>query len=426
MLNGYAEGQTSSNWTTAGDGTFDDPNILDATYTAGTSDISNGSVQLTLTAYATVPCTTNDSDSLLLTFVTAPTADAGSDGTTCGNNPYTLSGSATNYISILWSSSGDGIFSDPTLLDAEYLPGTGDIDNGNVTLTLTAGATPPCADAVDDMLLSIQGSPMANAGDDDGICQGETYNLSGNASNYATISWSTDGDGSFDDPNILDPVYTPGPSDIDNRGATLSLEATPIAPCTVGMIDAMNLGVDPMVGDPDTPAGPILVDSYITPVSEYAIAATPEANGYRWNMSPSDAGEISESDTTNCEVTWDPGFQGFAYIKVGAYNSCALIYSDSLEVEVTSTVGINIPDAKTHGLMIIPNPNTGTFKIRYAGSKPELELKVYDSQGNMVSQGVIGKLDPEELFEMSHLPKGIYIVKVQAQDVLVTEKIIIQ
>ena len=52
---------------------------------------------------------------------------------------YTLSeATATDYAGLLWTTSGDGTFDDDALLNATYTPGTGDIGNGLVTLTLTA------------------------------------------------------------------------------------------------------------------------------------------------------------------------------------------------------------------------------------------------------------------------------------------------
>lgn len=426
MLNGYASGQTSNTWTTAGDGTFDDPNLLNASYTAGVNDMINGSVVLTLTAFATLPCVTNESDDLLLNFPLQPTADAGSDDMTCGIEAYTLAGSATNYSSIVWTSSGDGNFDDPSLLDATYTPGSGDITNGSASLTITALANQPCTDSIDEMLLSILTSPTANAGDDDGICQGETYTLAGTASDYNEISWNTNGDGSFDDPTIFDPTYTPGPTDIVNREATLTLTATPIAPCTLGMIDAMQLGVDPMVGNPTTPVGPTTVDSYLNPTSEYEIDTTPEANGYKWSLSPSTAGDVDGTDITGL-VTWNASFHGFAYVRVAAYNSCTEITSDSLEIEVTTSVGFADHHLKELEVKIMPNPSKGIFKVEIKGIQQKLGLIIYDSYGSIVKETSIRTIGHhEQSFDLSHLPKGMYILKLYGTNVIQKEKIVIR
>lgn len=62
-------------WTTAGDGTFDDPTSLTALYTAGPNDIAAGSVTLTLTADGAGPCHI-PSDDVVITFAPPPIAKA--------------------------------------------------------------------------------------------------------------------------------------------------------------------------------------------------------------------------------------------------------------------------------------------------------------------------------------------------------------
>ncbi len=63
----------------------------------------------------------------------------------------------------------------------------------------------------------------ANAGANAQICESETYQLNGSQVGAVSYEWETNGDGSFDDPNILNPVYTPGSIDIANMEAVLTL-----------------------------------------------------------------------------------------------------------------------------------------------------------------------------------------------------------
>lgn len=62
-------------WTTAGDGTFDNPASLTALYTPGPNDIATGSATLTLTADGAGPCHI-PSDEVVITFPPPPTAKA--------------------------------------------------------------------------------------------------------------------------------------------------------------------------------------------------------------------------------------------------------------------------------------------------------------------------------------------------------------
>jgi hypothetical protein len=425
-LNGYTANQDSHIWSTPGDGSFDDPGLLNATYTPGTNDLSDGSVLLTLTAFAILPCDSDADDDLLLSLPSQPTCNAGNDDQMCNNNPYTLNGTATNYSSVLWTSNGDGTFDDPALLSASYTPGIGDIANGSVSLTLSAIATEPCNDVSDDMILNIQPPPIANAGDDAGICEGENIPLYGTASDYTSIIWSSDGDGNFDDPNSLNPIYTPGSGDIGNGGASLTLVATPIAPCTIGMTDALALGIDPAVGSPTTPQGPEIIDSYLTPTSDYQTQTTAAADEYKWTLSPSSAGNISGTGLIGL-ITWEPAYQGFAYVRVTAFNSCNSISSDSLEVNVTTSVGLSDFKQKDLLVKLIPNPSTGNFTVKINGIQHELELTVYDNFGSIIMQISTGQSESfEQNFNLSHLPKGMYIMKLFGPYVIHTEKIIIK
>lgn len=68
-----------------------------------------------------------------------PVVAAGSDATILPwNNFTTYEATAENYLSLKWSTSGDGIFDNDTILYSTYTPGTIDISQQVVFLTLTA------------------------------------------------------------------------------------------------------------------------------------------------------------------------------------------------------------------------------------------------------------------------------------------------
>jgi hypothetical protein len=312
-LSGSATNQQSVLWSTSGDGTFDDPTLLNATYTPGSGDIGQGSVTLSLTAFAIAPCGDDATDSMFLEIQELPEADAGDDGQVCESDSYTLGGSATNYASVLWTSAGDGTFDDPTLLNATYTPGSDDISNGSVILTLTADAIAPCgSDASDSMTLSIQQLPTTNAGPDDDICEGDTYTMNGAALNQASVLWTTAGDGSFDDPSLLNAVYNPGTGDISNGSVLLTLTAFAIAPCAGDATDDMLLLLQPAPEMPETPEGPTEVDLHFTTSSDYETQSA-NAEAFEWFLTPGTAGSISGNGNT-ATVSWNASFHGYAYV----------------------------------------------------------------------------------------------------------------
>jgi hypothetical protein len=81
---------------------------------------------------------------MTLTIIREAVADAGDDITVNSTEPVMLNGQADFYTSVIWTTSGDGTFDDASLLDASYTMGVEDIDNGQVTLTLTATGNEMC------------------------------------------------------------------------------------------------------------------------------------------------------------------------------------------------------------------------------------------------------------------------------------------
>lgn len=129
-------------WTTGGDGYFSTNHVLNSMYFWGDEDEENGQVTLTLHA-GTYILGEEVSDSMVL-YINHSTAYAGTDDTICKGESYTLQGEADFSEETLWTTSGDGIFNDPTSLNAIYIPGFWDDTTGSVTLTLYANPIDPC------------------------------------------------------------------------------------------------------------------------------------------------------------------------------------------------------------------------------------------------------------------------------------------
>jgi hypothetical protein len=152
-------------------------------------------------------------DFIVLPAPPMTTAYAGQDGTICEGDTYQCQGAATLYNVVNWTTSGTGSFDNSQTLNPVYTPSNDDISNGSVTLTITAYN--PNGDVTDDMTLTINGAAMAFAGDDAMVCGDSPYEITdAEAENYVSVAWATAGDGTFDDMNIINPVYTPGPNDM--------------------------------------------------------------------------------------------------------------------------------------------------------------------------------------------------------------------
>ncbi|MCF8366760.1 MAG: T9SS type A sorting domain-containing protein [Bacteroidales bacterium] len=240
------EGATAENyqnllWTTSGDGTFDNENFLNPIYTLGSQDLINGTVDLTLFAQPNEGCN-YDTDIMTIEIFGAPVASAGSDQTICGSDGIFVFGSAENYTSLHWATSGDGAFVDFSTLQAYYIPGTEDMMTGSVSLCLEATGSEYCDVDIDCMNVTFIPNPTVSAGDDAIICAGTFAQLNGSASDYSSIEWATSGDGTFTDNTSLTPVYTPGVDDNENGTVALSLTAFASGDCGL-LTSSLNLTI---------------------------------------------------------------------------------------------------------------------------------------------------------------------------------------
>jgi len=246
-LKGSALYVSSFLWSTNGDGEFGNTQHLNTTYTPGAEDISNGSMQITLTGQAQNPCTLAEFSTMTLSIQYPPEANAGEDATICENESHQLSGSVQNAQSILWQTSGDGTFTDNQALNPEYSPGAMDIQNGSVTLSLNALAVSPCVtDDISTITLVIQALPVSNAGVDAVICENQSYQLSGSVDNATSFQWTSSGDGTFDNAGSLSAIYSPGIMDIQNAIATLTLTVQALSPCELETSSEMLLQITPL------------------------------------------------------------------------------------------------------------------------------------------------------------------------------------
>ena len=225
-----ASNDSAVDWHSNGQGTLTGTTTLSPTYTAAQGE--TGPVTLTLIIYGKTPCGI-DTSKMILDIEPKATVNAGNDLITCGQTPVVLSGSsASDYQSLLWTTSGSGVFNDPTILHPTYTPGVSDFNAGSVFLTLHATSVVPCEPDSGKVLLTIVKPVYVSAGPDSSMCGDQPFTLSkAMASNYSTVTWSTSGDGTFNDPNSVNPVYAPGTGDILQGKTVLILTAEGIVPC---------------------------------------------------------------------------------------------------------------------------------------------------------------------------------------------------
>ncbi len=195
------------------------------------------SVSTTYTLQITDKYSCSDNNTVSVTVDAAPVADAGTNDTICSGSSTSLSASSStgSNLTYSWSSNPAGFSSSsetPTVSPTATTTYT-------VVVTDKNGCT-----ANDDMEVKVYSGPTANAGSDMVVCEGETVYLTGTATNYTSILWSTAGDGSFLNATGLTPEYTPGSTDNSNQTVNITITAHGNGPCS-DATDVMIITINP-------------------------------------------------------------------------------------------------------------------------------------------------------------------------------------
>ena len=292
-----ASNYSTIHWYSSGTGTLSGSTTLSPTYTPAEGE--TGPVTLTMIIYGNAPCG-NDTSKMTLEIEPKAMVNAGNDLVTCGQNPVIISGSsASDYQFLLWTTTGSGIFNDPTILHPTYTPGTSDINAGSVFLTLHATSVSPCEPDSNRVLLTISNPVYANTGPDTSVCEDQPFSLSkAIANSYSAITWSTSGDGTFNDPNIINPIYIPGTGDILQGKTLLIMTAEGVSPCPPNS-DSLLLTIN---RKPSVHPGP---DGVICQGMTYPVVGVTafDYSHFTWQSN----GQGVLSDTTTLSPVYTPG-----------------------------------------------------------------------------------------------------------------------
>jgi len=320
-------------WTSTGDGYFQNPGTLNTRYYPGVIDKAGRNITLTLTAYPNAPCMVPATSGLNLFIRKAPEVSGPPDGTACEGNAHILTATAASYTSVTWTSTGSGIFTNPTALTTQYIPDINDALTGNVTIYVSAFGVYPCNYAVtDSTLLQILQAPTASAGQDQFYCDREPVNLSGSASNYQNIQWVSTGDGVFSDATSLNTVYTPGVNDTIAGTCKIILTSAGNAPCIIPITDTLVLT---RVPQPQVDAGNNSGVICLGQVYQCS-GSVSNAAGFVWMTS----GDGIFSNPTILNPVYTPGVQDkinrnvILSLEASYYSPCNQSISDEIALQI--------------------------------------------------------------------------------------------
>lgn len=265
------------------------------------------------------------------------------------------------------------------------------------------------------------------AGPDAAVCTGESFQIAESyGTDYNTIEWTTSGTGSFNDNTQIQPVYTPGPEDLEAGSVTLTLTLTGDNGEVV--TDEMILTFRTVPVAPQPIQGPDYVDLFLTTSTEYSTEGIPETEDYTWYLSPAEAGTI-QGDELRSFVSWNPEYLGTAYITVSGMNDCGEgEVSAAFEVTVDNTVGMKDEDGSGLGLIVYPNPGSGVYNIRImAANSGACTMKISNILGETVSSNSLRLDGAQDLqINLENLPDGIYFLEIGDTQQVITRKLVKQ
>ena len=206
--------------------------------------IANPTSNATVTTVYDLTVTNNFSctatDAMTVTPSSLPTADAGNNVTICEGNSVAIGGTPTatgggSSYTYSWSNSStldDGSIANPT---------------SSTTITTTYSITVTdnngCFD-IDVVSVTVNPAPTVNAGSSAELCSDVgSVALAGSSSN-GTVSWSTNGDGTFSNNAIDNPTYNFGTTDQTGGVITLTMDVIGNAICGTAT-DAISLTITP-------------------------------------------------------------------------------------------------------------------------------------------------------------------------------------
>ncbi len=182
--------------------------------------------------------------------------DAGPDIAACNTTSITMNAPLLTVGVGVWSQeSGPGLATivnpgNPKTLITGLVPGL-------YTFKWTVSNGPACSSSCDFVDVMVSASMVANAGPDAIICETGSFQVAGaTASGHKTIQWGSSGTGRFNNPGVLNPIYTPSAADIINGSALLTLTVVGDAVCppvsdqmllTISRLPKANAGPDAVI-----------------------------------------------------------------------------------------------------------------------------------------------------------------------------------
>jgi hypothetical protein len=268
---------------------------------------------------------------------------------------------------------------------------------------------------IDNIVFPSPIVPDVHAGNDTTICAGQSLQIHATAASYDSLHWITFGDGSFSNDTILDPLYTPGTTDLSSGAVKLRLKANGVNGCNVSnlYLTISPLPVPHLIVLPnDTVCGGHVIHLYADSIP---------GSHYLWTP----GGFVTPSIAVDTSMT---GGFGSKWFRLRITNSPGCAAADSVKITFKNCTGIGETSAETV-YEVFPNPSNGTFTVKIRNHNPgqvtlrlrnALNLKIFEDKDLEVSRFF------SKTYKLNSLPSGIYILSLEDDEGETNLKVIVK
>ncbi len=172
---------------------------------------------------------------------------------------------------------------------------------------------------------------------------------------------------------------------------------------------------------PDLPLGSADICTGSTPQSTYTIPPVSNSHGYVWELIPSSAGTLSQSNH-QATISWDTTFNGTAGLSVFNFNDCgSSAWSDTLNIHVETCLGIN--EAKETFARVYPNPAKQYVVFELKNTMLSGRITISDITGRqLASMPITGE---KTIWQTAGLPSGVYLYRIEGATAVASGRLVI-
>lgn len=331
----------------------------------------------------------SNSDTVDVNVVGAPVVNAGSDIIiSCGGTGGVIGTPSVGGLTYLWSPTSGLV--DPNAAQTNANPSASTL----YTLTVTDQAT-NCKNT-DDVQVDVTGAPQVTLSNDTIICAGNSVTISASGGSLNNYLWSN---------GVTTASFTVSPM----QTTVYTVVVSDTSSCTT--IDSVVVTVN----NPNLFLGP---DITIVDTSSIVLDAGFGYVDYDWST-----GDTTQSIIIEPYINAQLGINKYSVLVTDVYGCQA---SDSIYINYVLSV---VEASKNVSFGIYPNPTKGIFNVVIEGTVAQsFKLDVLNLEGRLIESRriYVNQAQYTEQFDLSTYAKGVYIIRLMNEGVIVTKKLIVQ